>query len=65
MTAVREAIPAVPAVPDPAAPPIRTARVVGVRGRLILGPSDVLAEDVRRLPPALKWRTEVRRPEHR
>lgn len=63
MTAVREAIPAV-RVPEPA-PPVRTARVVGVRGRLILGPSDVLAEDVRRLPPALKWRTAARRPEHR
>ena len=63
MTAVPEAIAAV-RVPEPT-PPIRTARVVGVRGRLILGPSDVLAEDVRRLPPALKWRTGARRPEHR
>jgi hypothetical protein len=63
MTAVREEIPAV-RVPEPA-PPIRTARVVGVRGRLILGPSDVLAEDVRRLPPAVEWRTGARRPELR
>jgi hypothetical protein len=60
MTAVRDAV----RVPEPARP-VHTARVVGVRGRLILGPSDVLAEDVRRLPPALKWRTQARRPEHR
>ncbi len=61
MTAVRE----VPEVRVPEPPrPVRTARVVGVRGRLILGPSDVLSDDVLRLPPALKGRTEVRRPEH-
>jgi hypothetical protein len=64
MTAVRETPRAVGPVPE-RAQPVRTARVVGVRGRLILGPSDVLADDVRRLPPALKWRTEARRPAHR
>jgi hypothetical protein len=50
--------------PEPR-PAHATGRLVGVRGRLILGATDVLAEDLRRLEPALKWRIEPRRAAHR
>jgi hypothetical protein len=62
MTAMREAPAA--RVPEPR-PAYATGRVVGVRGRLILGATDVLAEDLLRLEPALKWRMAPRRPAHR
>ena len=61
MTAVREAPAARVREPRPAH---ATGRLVGVRGRLILGATDVLAEDLRRLEPALKWRIEPRRAAH-
>jgi hypothetical protein len=77
MTAVRETPAARVTEPRPAhatgrvvgerepRPAHATGRVVGVRGRLILGATDVLAEDLRRLEPALKWSMEPRRPAHR
>ena len=77
MTAVREAPAARVPEPRPAPatshvggeieprPAHATGRAVGVRGRLILGATDVLAEDLRRLEPALKWSMTPRRPAHR
>jgi hypothetical protein len=38
--------------------PHSTGRLVVVGGRVMLGATDVLADDLLRLKPALKWRTE-------
>jgi hypothetical protein len=38
--------------------PHGTGRLVVVGGRVMLGATDVLADDLLRLEPALKWRTD-------